>query len=43
MFDCIPFAMEFVSEIEAVSIESGLEPFGVVDEKHGGFDVVVLA
>jgi hypothetical protein len=42
-FDGIPIATEFVSAIEAVSIEGGLEPFGVVDEKHGGFDIVFLA
>ena len=34
--------MAFVSAIEAVSIEGGSEPFGVVDEKHGGFDIVFL-
>jgi len=35
--------MAFISAIEAVSIEGSLEPFGVVDEKHGGFDIVFLS
>jgi hypothetical protein len=35
--------MAFVSAIEAVSIEGSLEPLSIVDEKHGGFDVVFLA
>jgi hypothetical protein len=35
--------MEFVSAIEAVSIEGSLEPLSIVDEKHGGFDIVFLA
>ncbi len=35
--------MEFVSAIEAVSVECGLESLSIVDEKHGGFDIVFLA
>jgi len=35
--------MAFVSAIEAVSTEGGLEPLSVVDEKHSGFDIVFLA
>jgi hypothetical protein len=42
-FDGSPIAMGFVSAIEAVSIEGGLEPIDAVDEKHGGFDIVFLA
>ena len=34
--------MAFVSAIEAVSIEGGSEPFGVIDEKHSRFDIVFL-
>ena len=34
--------MEFVSAIEAVSVKGSLEPVDVVDEKHGGFDIVFL-
>jgi len=43
MFDGIPIAMVFISAIEAVSIEGSLEPLSIVDEKHGGFDIVFLA
>jgi hypothetical protein len=32
--------MAFVSAIEAVSAESGFEPLRIVDERHGGFDIV---
>jgi hypothetical protein len=35
--------MAFVSAIEAVSIEGSFEPLSIVDEKHGGFDIVFLA
>jgi len=34
--------MAFVSAIEAVSIKGGLKPLSVVDEKHGGFNIVFL-
>jgi len=34
--------MEFVSAIEAVSVEGSFEPLSIVDEKHGGFDIVFL-
>jgi hypothetical protein len=42
-FDGIPIAVAFVSAIEAVSIEGSFEPLSIVDEKHGGFDIVFLA
>jgi hypothetical protein len=35
--------MEFVSAIEAVSIKGSLEPLSVINEKHGGFDIMFLA
>jgi hypothetical protein len=35
--------MAFISAIEAVSVEGIFEPLCIVDEKHGGFDVVFLA
>lgn len=35
--------MAFVSAIEAVSVKGSLEPVGVVDEKHGGFNIVFLS
>jgi hypothetical protein len=41
--DGIPIAMEFVSAIEAMAVESSFEPLGIIDEKHGGFDIVFLA
>jgi len=41
-FDSIPIAVEFISAIEAVSIKGGLEPLSVVNEKHGGFNIVFL-
>ena len=34
--------MELISAIEAVAIEGSFEPLGIVDEKHGGFDIVFL-
>jgi len=35
--------MAFVSEIEAVALQSGLEPVDVIDEKHGVVNGVFLA
>lgn len=32
--------MSFISAIEDVLIGSGLKPLGVVDQKHGNFDIV---
>ena len=43
MFDTIPISMEFVSEIEAVSLQGCFEPVRIINEKHGVIDVVFLA
>jgi len=43
MFDAIPISMEFVSEIEAVALQSSFKPVCIIDEKHGVIDIMFLA
>ena len=41
-FDTVPISMEFVSEIEAVSLQRCFEPVRIINEKYGVVNVVFL-